>query len=77
MHVRAHLDLEEHHQAQRYLKELDEKSSILRLRSRVVLGLKRSSQFIDLDRAVYVKENERGRVHGKTILQRELCEKIS
>jgi hypothetical protein len=76
MQARAHLGLEEYHQARRSLKGLDEKPSILRLRSRIASGLKRQSQVIDLNRAAYAKEEEWGRAHEKAILQRELCEEI-
>ena len=76
MHARAHLGLEEFNQAQRYLKELDKNPSTLRLRSRIASGLKRPSQVIDLNRAAYAKEDERGRAYERVMLQRELCEEV-
>lgn len=76
MHARAHLGLEQYHKAQNHVKELGEKPGILRLRSHLASGLRRPSQFIDLNRAAYAKEDEWGRTHEKAILQRELCEEI-
>ena len=76
----AYLGLQDYQRAQRAIlagRLTDGLSpSVLRLRSRIAMGMKRRSEFIGWNRAAYATEEQRGRDHEMAMAQKELCEEV-